>query len=305
MTRPSVLVLALAIAAPTLAAPVAAAPTPAPEPYGAAIEFRLGANNGLHAEVEAEPDGEVTLEISRRGRLVQYQVHGESTEEGLKAQFGKLGLIDLAFRATETRTAKLPDRCEGPPTTWSKGVFYGTIQFAGERNFVRIDARRAIGSLDVYRTLAWECRRRGPGARPVRGGNRSAFASAQSETEEPPAALGVVDRACGCSFAAFGIRYPNGRGRSIFYGTRVEEREGMEIARATYAHAGASAFDFDLGAGTARVDPPSPFSGKGAFRRRPGRDLWRSTIRVPILGADPVEIRGRRARARLGVFHSR
>jgi hypothetical protein len=63
----------------------------------------------------------------------------------------------------------------------------------------------------------------------------------------------------------------------------------MEIARATFASAAASAFVFDYEAGTATLRPPQPFSGHATFRRRPHADnLWRSTIRVPLLGADPL-----------------
>jgi hypothetical protein len=287
--RPSLLVSALAIAALLAAAPVAAAPGRASEPDGADIEFRVGATSGLHAEVQAEYDGDVTLEISRKGRLVQYEVEGESTEAGLKARFGKLGEIDVVFTATETKEAELPAGCDKEPYRRSKGVFHGTIQFAGERGYVQIDARRAKGMMDVPGAQKWECR-------------RSALGSTKPNPEEAPAALSVLGRSCGCRFAAVGIHHPNGRGLSVFYGIRTEAREGMGIVRVTYAGAGGPAFEFDLASGIAKVDPPSPFSGHGSFRRRAGKDLWRGTISVPVLGADPVEIRSRGARARLGEY---
>jgi hypothetical protein len=61
----------------------------------------------------------------------------------------------------------------------------------------------------------------------------------------------------------------------------------MEILRATVVHGGASAFVFDRVAGTATVRPPPPFSGVGTFSRQ-APDPWRSTIRIPLLGAAPL-----------------
>lgn len=64
----------------------------------------------------------------------------------------------------------------------------------------------------------------------------------------------------------------------------------MEIARGTQVHGPASAFQFDHTAGTATLRPPSPVSGHASFKTGPrGRGLWRSTIRVPMLGADPID----------------
>ncbi len=67
----------------------------------------------------------------------------------------------------------------------------------------------------------------------------------------------------------------------------------MKITRATYARAGASAFVFDHAAGTATVRPPAPFSGHASFQRRTHAPaLWKSTIRIPLLGADPLDFSG-------------
>jgi hypothetical protein len=42
------------------------------------------------------------------------------------------------------------------------------------------------------------------------------------------------------------------------------------------------------------VHPPQPFSGSGTFKRRlHNRDLWRSTIQVPLPGADPLDVSDR------------
>jgi hypothetical protein len=300
MTRPPLLVPALAIAALLIAAPVAAKSTPDPKAQSASIEFDLPANNGLHAHLETF-NGEVTLKVERKGHFVSYEVEGESTDAGLKVQFGKLGLIDVAFRPTKTRTETPPKGCRGPPSTFSEGLFVGTIEFIGERRYVRIEAVQAKGTMGVYRESEWQCpRHKGPAH--LQGTPRPSALRLRerSEAEKEPATLTAVDYRCGCYFAAFTVRGSRGHGPSTFYGGKLEKREAMEISRVTFARAGASAFVFDHAAGTARVRPPQPFSGHGTFKRRPhSRDLWSSTIRVPLLGSDPVSIHGRSYRAKL------
>jgi hypothetical protein len=282
MSRPPLLVLAIAIAALALA-PSAAAPAAGPE-TGTIVtaELALQASNGLHAQLETSPNGEtVTLELRRQGRLASYEVAGRVTEAGMKVRFGRLGLIDVAFTPTRTLSSTAPSPgCTGAPRTLREGTFTGTIDFTGERNYVRIAASRVEGSMSVI--SQWTC----PEEPALLEGARRSSAP-RSRKQKRPGSLEVFGRRCQCYFSA-GIHYPGGRGRSIFSGVKVERSEGMEIVRGTVAHGGASAFVFDHAAGTATVRPPPPLSGVGTFRRREGADLWRSTIRIPLLGADPL-----------------
>lgn len=299
MKRPSLLVPAIAIAALLVAAPVAAAAA-GPTQQFVSVDFRLAPVNDLRAHVEARDD-EVTLEIAGGNSAAVYKVEGEITEAGLKAQFGKLGEIDVAFDPTKTLSKSNPPKgCEGEPWTEREGLFTGTIQFTGEREYARIEASRAKGEMSV--ASEWKCpRTKGP----IRldDSPRLSLRRPRERSEpkaEESATLFAHSRRCRCTFAAFAVRYPNGRGKTILYGARAENREGMKISRVTYARAGASAFIFDHGAGTAEVHPPQPFSGDATFKRRPhGRNLWRSTIRVPLLGADPVSLGGGSFRAGL------
>jgi hypothetical protein len=283
MSRPPLLVLALALAALLALAPPATAPAAGPE-TGTIVtaELELQASNGLHAQLETSPNGEmVTLELQRKGRLVSYEVAGRVTEAGMRVRFGRLGLIDVAFTPTRTLSSTEPSEgCSGAPRTLREGTFAGKIDFTGERGYVRIAASQVEGSMSVI--SQWTCPKE-PSL--LEGARRSAAPGSRKGKQS--ASLEVFGRRCQCFFSA-GIHYPGGRGRSIFYGLKAEHSEGMQIVRATVAHGGASAFVFDHAAGTATVRPPPPFSGVGTFRRRQGPDLWHSTIRIPLLGADPL-----------------
>jgi len=284
MRRPLLVTLAIAIALLFVAAP---APAASPQ-TGTIVKVELGlkASTGLRAQLETSDDETVTLELRRKDRLVSYAVKGAVTEEGLKVRFGRLGLIDVAFTPTRTLSSTEPSEgCTGEPRTLREGTFTGTIDFTGERNYVRIESPQVEGSMSVI--SQWQCAEEPtPLARTARP------LALSSRGEEKAASLVAFGRRCNCYFAA-GVHFGKGKARSVFYGLKAERHEGMEIVRGTVAHAGASAFAFDHAAGTAIVRPPRPFRGQAAFKRRPGdRPLWRSTLRMPFLGAASINPHG-------------
>ena len=284
MRHPSLLASATAV---VLLLVVATAPAASPE-TGTIVNVELGlkASNGLHAQLETSDDETVTLELRRKDHLVRYEVQGAVTEEGLKVRFGRLGLIDVAFTPTRTLSSTEPSEgCTGEPRTLREGTFAGTIDFTGERDYARIKASQVEGSMSVI--SEWQC----PEA-PAPFARNARPLPLRSQSEEKAASLLALGRRCTCYFAA-GVHFGKRKAQSIFYGLTAERREGMEIVRGTAAHAGASAFVFDHAAGTATLRPPRPFRGQATFRRRSGkRPLWRSTIRIPFLGAAPINPQG-------------
>ncbi len=287
--RVSTLLPAIAVTAVLLTVPADVASGAGPEQGTVVrVELELKASNGLHAHLENSEDGTVTLELRRGGQIASYEVPGEATEAGLKVRFGRLGRIDVAFNPTRTLNSTEPGvGCTGAPRTLREGVFTGTIDFTGERNFVRIEGPEATGSMSVI--SQWECpeaEAMDPYARVAR---LLATGSGDQKSRRESATLSAENRDCSCYFAA-GVHYRHSGGESIFAGAKIEEREGMGIIRTTRVIGPASAFDFDHAAGTATLRAPSPLSGRATFEARPrGRDLWRSTIRVPLLGADAID----------------
>jgi len=280
--RPSLLVFAIAIVA---FLPAAVAPAASPETGTiVTVELDLKTNNGLRAQLETSEKEKVTLSVGDESRGVTYEVQGEVSEAGLKVRFGGLGLIDVAFTPTTTLSSTEPSEgCEGEPRTLREGIFTGTIDFTGEREYVRLEGPQAEGSMSVI--SQWRC----PALEePTPLGSASRLLARGFRKKRKSASLIAAKRHCSCEFAA-GVHHGRKRGRSIFFGAKYERREGMEITRVTSASAGASAFAFDHAAGTATLRPPQPFSGHATYRHRShARELWRSTIQVPLLGADPL-----------------
>lgn len=279
MTRSPLLVPALVALALLAGAPGAATATAAEPPVS--IAFKVAANNGFSARVLTEGK-KVGLQLERDGRRVSYEAsyvtQGSPTATGLQAKFGRLGLIDVTFEARKTRTRKPPKGCEGEPTRVDEGVFVGAIKFVGEGEYVRIDAGQTKGTVEAVPNRAWRCH--------PRAARRKAPKSAT---------LMVADRGSKHFFGAVNVA-----DSSIFFGGLTESREKMVVSRSTLAVAGASAFVFDYAAGTATVHPPAPFSGSATFERRAhGRDSWRSTVEVPLVGDDSFSVRGHAYRAHL------
>jgi hypothetical protein len=283
---------AIAVAAVLLAVPARVASGAGPEQGTVVlVELELKASNDLHAHLESSEDGTVTLELRKEGQIAIYKVPGEATEGGLKARFGRLGLIDVAFTPTKTLNSTEPgEGCTGAPRTLREGVFTGTIEFTGERGFVRIEGPQATGSMSVI--SQWECPE-AEAPNPFARVSRLLAATFRGEKgERESATLFAGSRGCSCYFVA-GVHHRHSGGKTIFLGVKLEKREGMVIERVTVVRGPASAFDFDHSAGTATLRPPSPLSGHASFRAsRRGRGVWRSTIRVPSLGADPIETGG-------------
>jgi hypothetical protein len=292
MARLSHVVPALALAALLVFAPAAGAADPKAQP--ASTGFDLPTDDGrLRAHLDVFNE-EFTLEIRRKDGYASYKVDGEATEAGLKTRFGRLGTIDLAFQPTEVELERPPKRCVGPPSRFSDGVLTGTVSFVGEGEYVRIDETRVEARLEVWRESEWRCPRHKRRTRASRAPHRIPFASRPSTEDKDPAILTARKRGCRCSFVALSIPDDRMDVSTYFYGAKFVKKEGMEITRVTGSEkaAAASTFTFNHKAGTASVHPPGPIAGSGHFERRPhGRDLWRSSIRVPLLGAEPIDMR--------------
>lgn len=178
------------------------------------------------------------------------------------------------------------EECTGQPRTLREGVFTGTIEFRGERGFVQLEGPQAEGSMSVL--PPWRCPEP-EGLAPFAISSRLLGPHLRAgQGKKKVATLYAASRHCLCLFGASVRR----DGSSTFFGVKAEEREGMKISRATLAEGKGSAFLFDHAKGTATLKPPPPLSGRASFAERPGRVLWRSTIRVPLPGAGPLRTDG-------------
>lgn len=223
MIRRFLLVLALAIVCLPAGTSVA---SPETQDASLLVHFKLDANHGLSAFVDAT-DGEVTLAIGGGHQEVTYKAPAEITKSGLKAQFGKLGQIDVTLEAAETTlTHEPPEGCKGKPSTRSKGLFTGTIEFVGEREFVRIEATEARGRISIFRNAEWTCPDEPSSTHGHGRPTTSVTTRERSGTEKWPTTLVAISRPCHC----YSLPSPNKTigdvGRTTSLGGRLNTWKG-------------------------------------------------------------------------------
>jgi hypothetical protein len=287
LTLLSVLLAALAVAAPNASA---AAPK-----HG--LYFNLHAKGFWINAKSAVGSDRLRLLLDRHGEVAYYYVDAKVGEDSLRARFGGLGEVDFQFRP-RAREGKLG--CGHAEGGWQQGTFRGSLVFRGEHDYAMVDAHRARGWM---KTLPRHCGGGGGGREEV-GGEVEIFgapARASSTIAETGARLEALagPRLPSTFFDAY-IENRAAGIRTVFNGLRQERRGGMFVMRGAQVYGGASSFTWDLGAGTAVVAPPAPFTGRAYFKREASGGRWTGSLRVPILGGAPLRLTGAAFAAHLG-----
>jgi hypothetical protein len=267
---------------------VAAAPVPrAAVEIERELSFALPAPAGFKAAVSvSNDDGDVSaLLIVTRGRQVAYySTPAKVTAERVTARFGGLGELDYRFAPKGKESAE----CLGT-TGPGEARFEGTFTFTGENSYIQIEADHAEGTVQTYPApkgcVGARRDRRVVRYQPSYSGKGATLdAVAGSPRQGVVREVNVLDDGLGDKIDVIGLV--------------GEKREGMQIARGAQVAAGRGAFHFNLKAGTASLRAPDPFTGSAKFSRRPGgRASWEGSLRVPILGGEPVELAGSAFRA--------
>jgi hypothetical protein len=248
----------------------------------------LQANHGLSAKLEADDD-EIQLKVSRYGQQAVYFAPGEVSPDRIAVKFGSFGEFVVDYQPFRTLKTREPNRrCEGEPWTTTEGYFRGTLRFRGERDYVRIEATKAKGTLVLH--PEWSCRYGSAGVSRARG----------REVGGDTATLAASSRRDSIGFAVIGSREEDERPYTFFFAGSQEVREGVGISRITLADTRSAGFEFDNRRGTAFVDPPAPFAGSARYLRRPdARDGWSGSLTAPLLGLGRVRLAGPGFDARL------
>jgi hypothetical protein len=274
------LVLSLMLLATLVAAPPA---TAAARPPRHAVLLELH-QDGFRVQVESRLGKDrVRLLLDRHGEVAYYFVHGEVGDDFVRARFGGLGALDLRFvpDGDEGRLGCAKGQHEG----WQRGTFEGSLAFHGEHDYAHVDAHRARGFLQTYPS---RCGSKSQGSKAV-------AAAAESGVAETGAGL-YAESAKKLPVTLFYCHTESGRGgyRVYFNALREEERGDMEVIRGVQRWGGAASFQWDLGAGTATVEPPGPISGRAVYHSEGhGKASWRGSLSAPVLGSPrPLRLAG-------------
>jgi hypothetical protein len=267
-------VLALAVLLPATAAAA-----------GVAGIFQLRASHGYRILVLAGADrsghGETTLFVGRGHSLARYTVAATVTESTIEADLGALGRIDVVLVGSGEKVQRRI--CGGRRVEVEPATYEGTIEFHGEGGYT--DASATSAPFDYGSLLRTVCGSVGFG---------------MSAGPGVPGAALFASRQRGSEHVHLDVR-KNGRSKRTRIEARVsEEREGIQIERATMFFAGSAAFSYDPQLRRATLRPPAPFSGHAIFRRGAGAGhRWSGNLSVDLPGREGVPVAGGGFGARL------
>lgn len=264
------------------------------------MHFSLPASNGYTLKVKTE--GTMTLVSLRRGGLSStYFVSDSAGPEGIAADLGPLGKIDVRFAPSgATKTVHVPrgeqrrPGCRYPRRlVHALGTFTGTISFHGENGFASVEAAQVPGSI-------------GPSARPRCGGQqawlRRAPVPEPRRVEHVWVAADTVLSATShfsAETATFTILLAYASGDDVRYAVdRIESpRPGLMILRSAAVTAPRSTFSYRGDLTSATLQPPAPFSGEATFSAR--RERLSGDLAVSFPGTSPQPLTGPKFETRL------
>lgn len=272
-----------------LAAPAALAAEPE-EREGFAGAFQLKASNGYSITVlamERRSDGQGFLLIfaSSEKAGVFYSTKAKVTAEGIEADLGRLGRIDVDLKLSGRKKVERSSVCDPESVKFPGGRYEGTIEFRGEEGYTRASATRVPLILSPYLNILCPGdggEGLGPG---LPGARLRVFARGQARR------LSLQVNA-------------NRPGARMFYEALTEEiRDGIEISRAVEGVVPGSSFDYDPLLRTATLDPPAPFSGSASFHRNAlPANRWTGNLAIDFPGRSNVPLTG--AAVRAGLVHA-
>jgi hypothetical protein len=250
--------------------------------------MELQGSHGYRIEIESFPTGKVVLSAENGNFFAVYAVDGESSERGLKADFGGLGRIAVHFHRPGHEVF------EAEPVKLK-----GTIEFHGEEGFTSLSRKHARGVVvHRFRRVCSGGRSRVPvGAsrlaafeRQGRAAGGRAVATTLVAAEHTPSRAVVV------ALAGSQPPDPQEEGEEFAVAFLEERRDGMYIARAGI---------LDPLAGTVIPSPPGveplsgsvalgyPFSGTAAFSRASNAPTsWSGDLTASLPGAANVPLTG-------------
>lgn len=248
--------------------------------------LRLAATSGytLSAIALKAPNGGagvVLVMVRSPNALALYSAPASIGPTSIDADLGTIGRIDVDFVSSgQSRVER--SACGGKSVLGDAGRYEGTIDFEGEEGYSQAHASSARGEARMALSLL------------CAGGPKSEGVGGDS----PGARLTVRHR--GPRQFEFSAT-KNSPSRPARFSASIEESRGdLHISRGVWVTAAPASFDFDVPAGRAHVNPPTPFEGAASYLRPSGKSsIWGGDLSVDFPGRAGVRLTGANTRASL------
>lgn len=266
-------------------------------PKGPTAEFHLKAPGGYRVQVSGMGPF-VSLSVRKGFALSSYTARGFVGPHRIRAHFADLGDISVRFKASgRVSGLTLPEPSCRTTTRWVShhGAFSGEIRFAGENDFLDLDAHHARGALVTPETV--KCAHaKAPShhrhhARHHRQRPKSAVLQATAKSPE----IGATK--------FFSIEAPpglRGEGFGFAFAFVSEMHASVDILRTALGLPPIASFSFDDALSSAQVTMSTPFSGTGAFQRNAdGSSSWTGSLSASFPGVESMPLTGPEWQAQL------
>jgi hypothetical protein len=247
--------------------------------------FELRGSNGYRVEVLTLGRTLAVLGTSKGQVGASYAVQGKISANRIEARFGSLGRISVRFVPSPPPRDKGSQRrqCDRPIGLSEKGTFQGTIRFAGESGYTKVNSHRASGFVIGIRQEA--C-----------GAGQNAATSEAFLPTGLTTHLTAIAKKKGKTYSLDASRFGNEDQLSLNASVQ-ERRPRMDILRVASARVGGkNAFvSTEVGSHPAQatLKPPKPFSGIGVFQESSSLSAsWRGSIAAWFPGAGKVRLAG-------------
>ena len=287
---------AIVLAALFAAGPASAAGHPGHLPIGAKLSVR--SSNGYVLTIGGSGKDVSVAVTSKRAAAVYVATAGRVTADSIRAWFGHLGVIDVAFYPRRLRSGRPrhpKSFCSYSPARreYSDGVFVGTIRFRGEGGYTSVSTTHAFGRVAPL-----------PRSRCGLVGPAHAFDGVESSPGWPTALGALAFTRAGIALFRAGHQAFEGAARSLnhlgrFRVPKLGRTEvgyealaiggvgKMDVFRLAIARGGRGSYDFSESPRNLEVSPPPPFSGVGRYRSCADQ-RWSGSLAVSLPGAGRI-----------------
>ncbi len=250
------------------------------QPFLAGLELKTASGYVVNAFGLRDVVG-ITVErdYGRSARATTYVVRGTVTRGRLQASFGKLGSISMRFRPAASRGGGSSAGCfRGFGLSHRRGVFVGRLHFRGEGDYIKVDVKRAKGSI---LEIDQGCKEKSPNRRAARA--RASGSGSNVNNEEESSYLKATWHH-GITQVNF-LALEDEDGRSDYLASTLTAKGRMAILRTALLLGAKAKFVADDALTHAKLTPPSPFHGSGTFRSTAdGQQTWDGDLAVNFPG---------------------
>lgn len=242
--------------------------------------FRLGASHGytiigFASSERIDGRGDIGLIVYRKGATVSYVAPATVTPTKLEADLGALGRFSAEI-VPSGKKKTLHSRCDDDVEKVEPDLYRGTFEFRGEGGYTEAIATDVPEYPQFFLDFGCPLSTGGEAwGRGLPGARLRAFSRHHDRR------------------LSLQLNKNRPRGPTFFEATLKEERNGIRIERTVSGRQPAAAFEYDPLLRTATVEPSTPFSGVGSFRREAApANRWTGTLSVDFPGKANVSLTG-------------